>query len=153
MRDSPLRFRTFRIVFEIASSINGVNIEIRNPAGSGKVLRFAKIKTYCSSSATLTLNRTNSNSTGGTSADYTPVKMDTAQPDPAFTVKTYTVAPTMGGLDGVLDYLQMGTTMFYDQTVERDRHAPLIPAGYNLAVQSGISLAYKGYIELEELDA
>jgi hypothetical protein len=80
---------------------NGQFLEIRNPAASGRVIRVT-MQALLKPSATIlwTVKKQSALSTGGTSADNTPVPLDSQNAATVAVVRQYTVAPTAGAAVG-----------------------------------------------------
>ncbi|MEP6757113.1 MAG: hypothetical protein ABJA67_16530 [Chthonomonadales bacterium] len=146
------RSQTYRVHFAVGS-LAGVNVEICNPANSGKRITVRRSVLRTDTGVQATVKRSASGVTGGTSSAFTPVLMASDQVASVATAKVFTVAPTESGSPTSFGRMDLVTGGYYDsghQSIAEQEHITLLPGEYLTLVTNAAGATLTGFIDWSE---
>lgn len=139
----------FRAYFDLTAVV-GTTIELINAAASGKEGSVRRIQVAIGGATQLTVKKTTTAATAGTSAALTPSQGRTAD-SAVLTGKTYSVAPTTGIVECLWDTYNATAAAFWDSGELPECHPGLtIQQGQQCALFSTAAVTLKGWIEYWE---
>ena len=143
---------TYRLVLSNTATLgSGVTLELSNPAGSGKMVKFRRAAFNSSAVLGCQIQRFSTASTGGTSSAITVAKVDSGSAASVVTGKLFTVAPTAGNLDQTVDYMYYAAAGRVDVGLVDDCRQPIIirPGEFLCLVCGNVANTF-GFIEWTE---
>ena len=151
-RNESARQQTYRVHFAIGT-LAGVDVELSNPAGSGKRITIRRSVVRVDTNVQCTLKRNTAPCTGGTSAAFTPVPMASDQAASVATAKVYSAPPTEGASPVSFGRIDLFNVAFYDsghQSLAEQEQITLVPGEYLSLVTNAAGITLTGFIDWTE---
>ncbi len=152
-RNESARQQAYRVHFAIGT-VAGVDVELSNPAGSGKRIAIRRSLVRVDTNVQCTLKRNTAPCTGGTSTSFTPVPMASDQVSSVATAKIYSAAPTEGASPVSFGRIDLFNGAFYDsghQSLSEQEQVTLLPGEYLSLVTNTAGVTLTGFIDWTEV--